>query len=1009
MGSGADPGPGPAPPPSLTLPPLRELDKGIRPDSSSSSSHRGSTGLGLMGGLGGQPRSQFTDPHLHQHSHSQQNMQQNHYQQQQQQQQQRGPTSHSFPQYPSSSSSSSSHGAGSQQYYPHDHHSRHSSSVGSLPDLHMSSSGAPSTVSRADSLSSIEYLHGSHPLHSHAHRHLSGSVSGSTTTGSTTGSSFGQSVASGSVSSGGSGSVYLHHSTSLGRANLNAAILHQRNPRDSAASSTTGSGDASSSAATNNGTHATNGKSGATASGSAGTEQGRNSTKRAAQNRAAQRAFRQRKDLYVRELERKAELLQQAEGKILRLTARNHELEVALAAKDPSSSSSLSPQQSPLHSHASPTTGLVCAAGTSSEQDQQQQQQQQQQQPNHTLHHNSSREQLDRGDRERGASGGEWNRGEKSSSISGRDQEFCDDNSSTHSGHSYPSSLGRATLGRRSASQPMRSAYNASTPPLTNDSLKFHSLKQQLAANQHLNQPHSLSRHSQQQQHPSRTDSDYEFEGLDHPVPQRQLHRHPSEPSLNQSRRGSNSADSGDDYATSGVQNHRQNTYPHDQNRGHRPRRSSVDSRMELTSPVFNNNQSASSSYHSSNNGVNAGSRLLPSEYTESSPPSSSVQPYTSNGNVQHERQPLYPITTQGGSRSAPLGSARSWGGAQQEDAIKPHSPRMASPVAGLSRGSVGGGMATSAASPTRGSGGYSRSNDMEYLSDERSEAGSGFDAMNKRSSDGAISWTGSNSSGGRGGGPPGPEPQSSLPLAYHNNASSRIDGLGLRKENSWSSFSTVSKGGNDGYNRRGGLSPVSLPPVSALAGVGARKMGDDMEMQDLRHDLPPTQHLQQQQQQHDGEGRPSGSDIGANYHRGSMAMMSDSPERGSSDTRFLNNNNNNSTTSTSSVTTPQISGRQQYFPSQPQQQHRANPFAPQQHHQNLYMNHHGGGNGAGHHPLSPANEYPPGSGGAASAGVSEMDGVFEQHKQQHHQSRYNNHPGGIAAGYHEETMMRSP
>lgn len=138
MGSGADPGPGPAPPPSLTLPPLRELDKGIRPDSSSSSSHRGSTGLGQMGGPGGQPRSQFTDPHLHQHSHSQPSVQQHHQHQQlqqqhQQHQQQRGPTSHSFPQYPSSSSSSSSHGAGSQQYYPHDHHSRHSSSVGSLP------------------------------------------------------------------------------------------------------------------------------------------------------------------------------------------------------------------------------------------------------------------------------------------------------------------------------------------------------------------------------------------------------------------------------------------------------------------------------------------------------------------------------------------------------------------------------------------------------------------------------------------------------------------------------------------------------------------------------------------------------------------------------------------------------------------------------------------------------------------------------------------------------------
>ncbi|KAF9151897.1 hypothetical protein BG015_006069 [Linnemannia schmuckeri] len=1005
MGSGAEPGPGPAPPPSLTLPPLRELDKVIRPDSSSSSSHRGSAGLGLMGGPGGQPRSQFTDPHLHQHSshsHSQQSMQQHHYQQQQQQQQQqRGPHSHSFPQHPSSSSSSS-HGAGSQQYYSHDHHSRHSSSVGSLPDLYMSSSGAPSTtttssLSRTDSLSSIEYLHGSHPLHSHAHRHLSGSVSGSTTTGSTTGSSFGHSVASGSVSSGGSNSVYLHHSTGLGRANLNAAIHHQRNPRDSATSSTTGSGDASSPATATNGSHAANGKSGSTTSGSAGTEQGRNSTKRAAQNRAAQRAFRQRKDLYVRELERKAELLQQAEGKILRLTARNRELEVALAANNPSSSSSLSPQQSPLHSHASPTTGLVCAAGTSSEQDQQQQ-------PNHTLHHSSSREQLDRGDRERGASGSEWSRDEKPSSLSSRDQEFCDDNSSTHSGHSYPSSLARATLGRRSVSQPMRSAYNASTPPLTNDSLKFHSLKQQLAANQHLNQPHSLPRHSQQQQHPSRTDSDYEFEGLDHPTPHRQLHRHPSEPSLNKNRHGSNSGDSGDDYATSGVQPYRQNTYPHDENRNHGARRSSVDSRMELTSPVFNNHQSASSStFRPSNNITNAGNRSLPSEYPESSSPPSSTQLYTANGSVQHERPPLYPITTQGGSRSASLGSARSWSGAQQEDGIKPHSPMMTSPVAGLSRGSIGGGMVTSAASPTRDSGGYSRGNDMEYLSDERSETGSGFDAMNKRSSDGAISWSGSNSSGGRGGGPPGPEPQSSSLLAYHNNASSRGgDGLGLRKENSWSSFSAVNKGNSDGYNGGGGPSPMSLPPVSALAGAAQREMEDDMEMQDSYHHPRSTQHLQQQQQHRDSERRPSGSEISATHHRGSMAMMSDSPEMGSSDTRLLNNNN----ASTTSVTTPQMSGRQQqYFLSQQQQQHRASPFAPQQHHQHQPMKHLGGG-GGGHHPLSPANEYPPGPGGAAAG--SDMDGVYEQ--QQHYQQpRYNNHSGGIATGHHEETMMRSP
>ncbi|KAG0295838.1 hypothetical protein BGZ96_010851 [Linnemannia gamsii] len=932
--------------------------------------------------------------------------QQQHHYQQQHQHQQRGSLTHSFPQHSSSSvSSSSSHGAGPQQYYPHDHHSRHPSSGGSLPDLYMSSSSAPSvtttsSLSRADSLSSIEYIHGSHPLHhSRANRNLSGSVSGSTTTGSTTGSSFGHSIASGgSVSSGGSSSVYLHHSTGLGRANLNAAIHHQRNPRDSAASSTTGTGDVPSLAVATSGSHTTNGRSGSTASGSAGTEQGRNSTKRAAQNRAAQRAFRQRKDLYVRELERKAELLQQAEGKILRLTARNHELEVALATNNPSSSSSLSPQQSPLHSHASPATGL------SGDHDQQQEQQ-----SNHTLHHSSSREQLDRGD--------------KPPSLSGRDPEFYDDNSSTHSGQSYPSSLSRATLSRRSASQPMRSAYNASSPPLTNDSLKVHSLKQQLAASQHTDQPLSLPRHSQQQQqqHHSRTNPDYEFEGLDHPTPHRQLHRHPSEPSLDQSHRESNSADSGDDYATSGVQIPRQNTYPHDQSRkNHGPRRSSVDSRMELTSPVFNHHQSSWSSsvstLRSSINGSNTGNHLLPSEYPESSSPPSSTQPYTSNGNVQqqYKRPPLCPISTQAGSRSALLGSARSWGGAQQEDSIKSHSPMMTSPVAGMARGSSLGGMATSAGSPPRG--GHSRGNDMEYLSDERSETGSGgFDAVNKRSSDGAISWSGSNGSGGRGG-PPGPEPQSTSPLAYHNNNSvfrGSGDGLGIRKESSWSSFSAASKGNGDGFHS-GGPTLVSLPPVSALAGAGQREMsGDDMEIQDSYRNPRPTQHMQQHQQHRDSERRPSGSEIGTNHHhRGSMAMMADSPEAGSTESRFQNHN-----APVSSATTPQMPGRQQQsLPSQQQQQqqyqqqHRPNPFAPQQLHQYHAEQHHQlnyqGGIG-GRHPLSPANEYPPGPAG------SEMDGVYEQQQlQQHHhqQSRYNNsHSGGVATGYHEETMMRSP
>ncbi|KAF9303901.1 hypothetical protein BGZ74_002820 [Mortierella antarctica] len=82
----------------------------------------------------------------------------------------------------------------------------------------------------------------------------------------------------------------------------------------------------------------------------AGSE-GRNTTKRAAQNRAAQRAFRQRKDLYVRELERKAELLPVAESQVASLTARVEQLEALLAAAEaeagipPTVSSSLSSPQ----------------------------------------------------------------------------------------------------------------------------------------------------------------------------------------------------------------------------------------------------------------------------------------------------------------------------------------------------------------------------------------------------------------------------------------------------------------------------------------------------------------------------------------------------------------------------------------------------------------------------------------------------------------------------------------
>ncbi|KAF9105976.1 hypothetical protein BGX29_010848 [Mortierella sp. GBA35] len=448
---------------------------------------------------------------------------------------------------------------------------------------------------------------------------------------------------------------------------------------------------------------------------------------------------------------------------------------------------------------------------------------------------------------------------------------------------------------------------------------------------------------------------------------------------LNQNRRGSNSADSGDDYGTA-VQ-HQHHHYDSSRNQG-LPRRGSVDSRMELTSPVFHH-QSTS---HRSNSSSNAGSRLLPSEYPDSASPPSSAQPYTSsngnNGNLQqqrplHERPPLYPITTQGGSRSGTLGSARSWS-AQQEDGMKPHSPMMSSPVSGLPRD---GGMAASATSPTRGGNGYgpSRAAEMEYISDERSETGSGYDAVQKRPSDGAISWTGSNSSSSRG----GLESQSS-PHAYYNSTG----GLGLRKESSWSSFSMAGKGNG------GDSSAVSLPPVSALAG-GQHDIGDDMEMQDSHHHPRPSQHLQQQRE---GDRQSSGSEnngAGSNHHRGSIAMISDSPEMISSESRLHN-------TKSGSVMTPQMPGRQPYFSSQHQQLH-SSPFSQpqQQHQQHVHAQHHPNHRG-GHHPMSPGNEYPPSlsTGGRGGGAGSEMDGVYEQ-------PRYTGTI--IPTGYHEETMMRSP
>ncbi|KAF9139453.1 hypothetical protein BG015_002024 [Linnemannia schmuckeri] len=183
---------------------------------------------------------------------------------------------------------------------------------------------------------------------------------------------------------------------------------------------------------------ATAGSTDGTNSGKSTTEQGRNSTKRAAQNRAAQRAFRQRKDQYVRELERKADRLQQAEGQIMLLMARNRELEAKFAQQQPGSSSS--PLPSPLLPQDSPRGGLGGPVGA-----------------------------MDRGERDRDRER-EWAVHERALESHGSFDQY------------HPSS--RPALGRHSSVQHLRQAYNAASPPLSSSSMKHLSLSSKLPAHE---------------------------------------------------------------------------------------------------------------------------------------------------------------------------------------------------------------------------------------------------------------------------------------------------------------------------------------------------------------------------------------------------------------------------------------------------------------------------------------------------------------------------------------------
>ncbi|KAF9392877.1 hypothetical protein CPB97_007403 [Podila verticillata] len=301
---GSEPEPGPVAPPALSLPPLRDLDKDLTGSEAEDYHHHHHHQ---------QPRTQSSDPHLHQHF--QRTESHRHYK--------------ALPQLPSPASSMT-------PIYQHDRQSQYSSSAGSLPDMYANSPSAPSstttsTFSRANSVSTMEYLQTSHP---HGTTRID-----QTNTGA---------------------SHHITTHTSYPASSLDSTLFQSINDA-SKPPPPTGRNTKGIKGAISAKTEMPKAKSGS---------EGRNSTKRAAQNRAAQRAFRQRKDLYVRELERKAELLPAAESKVASLTARVEQLEAALAAAEAEAeassavSSSLSSPQ-PLDS----PIGLVGTAKASRDRD----------------------------------------------------------------------------------------------------------------------------------------------------------------------------------------------------------------------------------------------------------------------------------------------------------------------------------------------------------------------------------------------------------------------------------------------------------------------------------------------------------------------------------------------------------------------------------------------------------------------------------------------------------------
>ncbi|GJJ70383.1 hypothetical protein EMPS_02732 [Entomortierella parvispora] len=521
------PGPGPAPTPSLTLPPLSELDKNLGSESEHRLPHHHSPQSSAV--AAGQPRSQSSDPHLHQHFTQQQQQQQQRSQQQQpaqaQQQQQQLPPppqsssahhragndthSHAYMDHHSQHRSQQPQSPSGQKMYQYDQMNRYYSSTGFPADVHMSSAMA----GRSDLNAPREGVQSPpRQQQQQQQQHHEYTVS---TTAATKGSS--------------ASSAHSYDSTALSQGRSDSRTLqsahhlsHQRH-EPSGYQSGGESANNTDAGAKSGGEGGGSGKASKGAGrGSAGTEHGRNSSKRAAQNRAAQRAFRQRKDLYVRSLEHKAKLLELAEAEIAALVARNQELEAELAATL-RSAGRIPSTNPPMEDDVAAASSLIRAANASLGATAP---------PTSavgTPYHIRERE-----------SDQEWDYGRPRDRDLERDREWSHDSRSGPPSATLPSgpsgpydpyyhssapSAGphstRPAIARHSSTQHLHHAYNASSPPLSNGSFKHLSLNSNKS---------------------SRYESDQDIEGglsgQHPPRPHRHLHRNPSESSLNLGRTG---------------------------------------------------------------------------------------------------------------------------------------------------------------------------------------------------------------------------------------------------------------------------------------------------------------------------------------------------------------------------------------------------------------------------------------------------------------------------------------